>query len=158
MKHKYYGIYLKLSPQELIHYQKKNGFILYYIGVLVYKILILLKFQPKSFYNICPYFEIGENWGGLELGWFFICDKDSSDDLKCHELGHGIQNAAIGGFKMVGLCILSALRYWYRIIFKIKTPYDSWWFEGQATELGTAYLNNYLKEKKDYEINKYTNL
>ena len=154
MKNLNYDIQLKLTPIELKNLQKQKGWLLYYIGIIVYKILILLNFEPKSFYDICPYFEIGTNWGGLEMGWFFICDKNSTEELKCHELGHGIQNATIGGFKMVGLCILSALRYWYRIIFKIKTPYDSWWFEGQATKLGTAYLNNYLKEKKDYEINK----
>ena len=145
---------MNLTPAELKKLQKQKGWFLYYLGIVVYKILILLKFEPKSFYDICPYFEIGTNWGGLEMGWFFICDKNSTDELKCHELGHGIQNATIGGFKMAGLCILSALRYWYRMIFKIKTPYDSWWFEGQATELGKTYLNNYLKEKKDYEINK----
>lgn len=149
MKNFNYNNYLNLTPNDLKILQKKQGWIIYYIGKLIYSILIILKFTPKNFYNICPYFEIGNNWGGLEFGWFFICGKNSNDKLKAHELGHGIQNAAIGGFKMVGLCILSALRYWYRIIFKIKTPYDSWWFEGQATSLGTAYLKNYLKEKKD---------
>lgn len=148
MKNIDYSNYLNLSPQKLKSLQKKQGWILYYIGIIIYKILILLKFQPKSFYNICPYFEIGENWGGLELGWFFICGKNSTEKLKCHELGHGIQNAAVGGFTMVALCIASAARYWYRIIFKVNTPYDSWWFESQATELGKKYLQNYLKGEK----------
>lgn len=148
MKNFDYTDFIKMSPIELKQKQKKQGWILYYIGKIVYSILIFLKFQPKSFYNICPYFEIGNNWGGLELGWFFICGKNSSQSLKCHELGHGIQNAAVGGFKMIGLCIASAIRYWYRIIFKIKTPYNSWWFEGQATKLGEAYLKNYKKGEK----------
>ena len=154
MKNFNYNNYLNLSPLELKSLQKKQGWVIYYIGKLVYYILIVLKFIPQDFYGICPYFEIGNNWGGLEFGWFFICDKNSNDKLKAHEVGHGIQNAAIGGFKMVILCICSAFRYWYRIIFKVKTNYDSWWFENQATQLGVQYLQNIKnKEKKDYEIN-----
>lgn len=155
MKNYNYNQILNLSPENLKQLQKQKGWLLYYIGSVIYFILTLLKFQPKYFYNICPYFEIGENWGGLELGWFFICSKNSSENLKCHEVGHGIQNAAVGGIKMIVLCIGSALRYWYRTIFKINTPYDSWWFEGQATELGKKYLEiQKQEEKKDYEINK----
>jgi hypothetical protein len=43
---------------------------------------------------------------------------------------------------MLALSIGSVARYWYREIFGAKTPYDSWWFEGQATELGTKYVKN----------------
>lgn len=39
-----------------------------------------------------------------------------------------------------------ALRYWKRELFGAKTPYDSWWFEGQATELGNRYVIS-IKEK-----------
>lgn len=148
MKNFNYENIIYLTPEELYQYQKKQGWFIFYIGKIVYNLLILLNFQPKIFYDICPYFEIGKKWGGLEFGWFFICSKNSTEELKCHELGHGIQNAAIGGFTMVALCIASAVRYWYRIIFKINTPYDSWWFEGQATELGKKYLQNYLKGEK----------
>lgn len=80
------------------------------------------------------------------MGWFFICGKGESDSLKNHEVGHSIQNAAFGGLKMLGLSICSALRYWKRELFGAKTPYDSWWFEGQATELGNRYVNS-IKEK-----------
>ena len=158
MKNFNYQNIINLTPVELYQYQKRRGWPLFYIGKIIYQLLILLKFQPKTFYGICPYFEIGKNWGGLELGWFFICGKNSTEELKCHELGHGIQNAAVGGLYMLLLCIISAARYWYRIIFKIKTPYDSWWFEGQATKLGEQYLQNYKKEKKDYDIDKSRNL
>ena len=41
---------------------------------------------------------------------------------------------------MLFLSLGSVARYWYREIFGITTPYDSWWFEGQATELGTKYV------------------
>lgn len=137
--------YLKLSPQELKNKQKENGKIVYYMGCIIYFILNkIFKLQPKNFYDICPYFEIGTNWGGLECGWFFICSKKASYALKCHEVGHGIQNAYIGGFKMMFLSIGSALRYWYRIIFKInEPPYDSWWFEKTASYMGEKYVQKH---------------
>ena len=80
------------------------------------------------------------------MGWFFICSKYSSDRLKSHEVGHGIQNAAIGGLKMLALSIGSAVRYWWRNIFEAKTPYDAWWFEGQATEIGLKYVAKHKKQ------------
>ena len=138
LKYKNYTNILNKKPSELLSMQHKNGFILSFIGDIVYLILCLLGYQQKMFYDICPYFEIG--WGGLSLGWFFICCKDSSESLKCHEIGHTLQNANIGGWKMLVLSLGSVARYWYREIFGATTPYDSWWFERQATELGTKYV------------------
>lgn len=140
LKDKNYTNILNKDPSELLNMQHKNGFVLSFIGDIVYLILCLLGYQQKIFYDICPYFEIGKGWGGLSLGWFFICCKDSSESLKCHEVGHTLQNANIGGWKMLALSFGSAARYWYREIFGATTPYDSWWFEGQATELGTKYV------------------
>jgi hypothetical protein len=128
------------EPSEILKMQHKNGFVLSFIGDVVYLILCLLGYKQKMFYDICQYFEIGNGWGGLSLGWFFICCKDSSESLKCHEVGHTLQNANIGGWKMLALSLASVVRYWYREIFGATTPYDSWWFEGQATELGTKYV------------------
>lgn len=146
MKNTNYEVYLEMSPEELKALQKKNGWTMYFIGSIVYMVLIWLGFKPKSFYGICPYFEIGSNWGGLEMGWFFICSKHSSDRLKSHEVGHSVQNAAIGGLKMLALSIGSAVRYWWRNIFGAKTPYDAWWFEGQATEIGLQYVAKHKKQ------------
>lgn len=140
MKNKDYTNILNQEPSELIRLQKNNGKPLSLIGDIVYNVLSLMGYKPKDFYGICPYFEIGENWGGLSLGWFFICAKGSSESLKCHEVGHTLQNANLGGWKMLALSLGSVARYWYREIFGATTPYDSWWFEGQATELGTKYV------------------
>lgn len=140
MKNKDYTDILNQEPSELIRLQKNNGKPLSFIGNVVYSVLFLMGCKPKNFYDICQYFEIGQGWGGLSLGWFFICCKNSSDSLKCHEVGHTLQNANIGGWHMLALSLGSAARYWYREIFGAKTPYDSWWFEGQATELGTKYV------------------
>ena len=140
IKYKSYDYVLQMEPDELLQLKRKNGLVLSLIGDVVYRILSLMNYRTKVFYDICPYFEIGQNWGGLSLGWFFICSKDSPDRLKCHEVGHTLQNANIGGLHMLALSIGSVVRYWYREIFGAKTPYDSWWFEGQATELGTKYV------------------
>ncbi|MBR4043448.1 MAG: hypothetical protein IKJ10_02220 [Bacteroidaceae bacterium] len=141
---------LTLSPEELRRRQKTKGWALSFVGLIVYGILRLFRCKPKDYHGICPYFEIGKGWGGLELGWFFICCKGASEHTKMHEVGHGIQNAAVGGLRMLCLSIGSALRYWKRELFGAKTPYDSWWFEGQATDLGRKYVN-LIKENKNHE-------
>lgn len=154
MKNKDYINILNQEPSELLKLQKNNGRSLSFIGDIVYLILNVLGYKQKMFYDICPYFEIGTDWGGLSLGWFFVCCKDSSESLKCHEVGHLIQNTNIGGWKMLTLSLLSATRYWYREIFGATTSYDSWWFEGQATELGTKYVHlRKNKLKKGYDKN-----
>ena len=142
-----YTPYLKMTPAEIYKLQWTKGWALSSIGLIVYGVLCLFGQKPKNYRGICLYFEIGKNWGGLELGWFFICSKSCGDATKQHEVGHGIQNAAIGGIKMLGLCIGSAARYWWRRIFGAETPYDSWWFEGQATQLGDQYMALHGVEK-----------
>lgn len=150
MKNKDYSRILALPPDEIRKRQKSKGWALSFVGLIVYGILRLFRFKPKDYYGICPYFEIGKDWGGLELGWFFICCRNASEHTKMHEVGHGIQNATFGGLRMLCLSIGSALRYWKRELFGAKTSYDSWWFEGQATELGTKYVN-LIKEKHKNE-------
>ena len=150
MKNKDYSHILALPPDEIRKRQKSKGWALSFVGLIVYGILRLFRFKPKDYYGICPNFEIGKDWGGLELGWFFICCRNASEHTKMHEVGHGIQNAAFGGLRMLCLSIGSALRYWKRELFGAKTSYDSWWFEGQATELGTKYVN-LIKEKHKNE-------
>lgn len=146
MKNTDFTPYLSMSPTELRKRQRRQGWALSFIGLIVYGTLRLFRHKPKDYYGICKYFEIGKNWGGVEMGWFFICGEGSSERLKNHEVGHGIQNATVGGLRMLALSIGSAFRYWWRELFGAKTSYDSWWFEGQATELGNQYVNS-IKEK-----------
>ena len=148
MKDTNYDDILALSPAELRRRQFTKGWALSAVGGVVYGVLRLFGQKPKDFHGICTYFTIGKSWGGLEFGWFFICAKNANDRTKMHEVGHGIQNAKIGGLKMLGLSIGSALRYWKREIFGATTPYDSWWFEGQATELGKLYTEKTIKEEQ----------
>lgn len=132
--------YLKMAPEELLKLQKTRGWIVSFFGSIAYKIL-KLKHEPKNYRGICKYFEVdGKGWG-LEMGWYFVCTKDCSDSTKSHEVGHLIQNAAVGGLQMLFLSIGSMIRFWWRRVFKPKTGYyDDWWFESQASELGNKYV------------------
>ena len=87
----------------------------------------------------CFCFRYGRGWGGFSLGIFiFVCEEASNKPL-WHEHGHGLQNCVFGPFMPFTVSIPSALRYWYRRLKKDKTsykPYESVWFEAQATRIG----------------------
>lgn len=129
-----------ITLEQLDNTIMKKGWALSFIGTIVCFFLGLFEVMPKSYYGI-PYFEIGKKrWGGVCLGFFFITNKDSSDATKNHEVGHMVQNAVIGGLPMIWYSIGSFVRWWKRKIFGAKTPYDSWWFEGNATALGDEFI------------------
>ena len=142
-----YADVLDLTPAELKHKAITRGWALSLVGFIVYAVLRVCGQKPKDFYGVCPYFTIGRNWGGLELGWFFICGKNAGYGTQTHELGHLIQNAKFGGLRMLGLSVASAARYWKRRLFGSDTSYNAWWFEGQASQLGSDYIDN-LKRKE----------
>lgn len=147
MKNTDFTPYIIMSPIELRRYQKKQGWALSLVGLIIYGVLRLFRQNPKDYKGICQYFEIGKGWGGFSVGWFFVCCKDAGEHTKNHEVGHLIQNAAVGGLTMVAYSIGSALRYWRHTIFGSNQPYDSWFFEGDATRIGTQYVR-YIEEKK----------
>jgi hypothetical protein len=83
------------------------------IGGITALILLITGHKPKTLGpNI--YFEVGQGWGGLELGGFFLCSKDSSNHTKYHEAGHGLQNLIWGPLFPFLIMIPSAIRYWLR--------------------------------------------
>ena len=131
---------------------KTRGWIISFIGLIVYATLRLFRPKPLEYRNICKYFEIGSSRSAFSLGWFFVCGKRAGTSVKNHEVGHMIQNAQTGGIKILVLSIASVFRYWKHTIFGSKTSYDSWWFEGQATELGRKYYLEKLKEKLNKEL------
>lgn len=142
MKNKDYTQFLTMTPAEFRKRNRTKGWALSAIGFIVYAVLRLFGQKPKDYKGICPYFEIGKNWGGFSMGWFFVCCKNCGDVTKRHEVGHGVQNAAVGGLRMLGYSIGSVARYCWRRIFGAKTLYDSWFFEGDATRLGTEYVRH----------------
>ena len=122
-------------------------------GSVVALALLLTGHKPKR-WGYCWYFEIGRNWGGFEMGCFFVKDRTPSRHIMNHEHGHGIQNCYLGPFMPFVVCLPSSLRYWFRALrsrlfpqHKLK-PYDSVWFEGQATRLGTQ-LMEWLESAED---------
>ena len=87
------------------------GIIMTFIGAVAALGLIITGHKPKHM-GPTVYFEVGEGWGGMELGGFFLCSKNSSMHTKYHECGHGIQNIIWGPLMPFVVCIPSAARYW----------------------------------------------
>jgi len=123
------------------------GVITSFIGLIV--IAICACFKKVHVYHGRLYAVIGEGWGGVSLGCFFVCGLDCQRDvIMSHECGHGLQNIIFGPFAIFLVYIPSVIRYWYREYFwrnnreKYHTfpPYDAIWFEGQATRWGYQYI------------------
>ena len=121
------------------------GFPMTFIGSLIFILLQLAGIKPsKNQYGWV--FEIGEHWGGVEMGPFAIVNKNPSQHILDHEFGHSLQNCYIGPL-MPFISIASAIRYWYReYLTRVKgmkyselPDYDDIWFEGTATYLGKHY-------------------
>ena len=115
------------------------------IGAFVAIVLICAGYKPQIFHGYI-YFIVGNNWGGVNFGCFFVISKSSSLHTKQHEAGHGIQNIIFGWLMPFVVSIPSMIRYWYRE-FEIRKgqgatlpAYDSIWFEGWATKLGEKYF------------------
>ena len=89
------------------------GCIMTLIGAIAALGLIITGHKPKLL-GPTVYFEVGHNWGGLELGGFFLCDKESPMSTKYHEAGHSLQNLVLGPLMPFLVCIPSATRYWLR--------------------------------------------
>lgn len=94
------------------------GIIMTFIGCLVFLALIITGHKPYKFYDRI-YIKVSDNWGGCELGPWFICGQsDDSLHLKQHESGHGFQNIILGPLMPFVVSLPSAARYW---LFTIKT-------------------------------------
>lgn len=115
------------------------------VGLVVALVFICFNKKPKK-YGWCYCFELNTDWG-LELGIFFIAPGDSNP-TKNHEHGHAIQNIYLGPFAITCVSIPSCIRFWFRRIKKLINPsiklkpYDSIWFEGQASDSGTKFIEN----------------
>jgi hypothetical protein len=117
------------------------------LGCIAALILVLMGYRPKK-WGYCYYFELGKRWGGCDLGIFFLKDSRDSASLKSHEHGHAVQNCYLGFFMIPIVAIPSLIRSRYRdylithkkVAPKTLPPYDSIWFEGQATRLGNEIV------------------
>lgn len=123
------------------------GCLMTIIGAIIALAMLISGHKP---HHIGPnvYFVIGENWGGVNFGPFFlICNRGQSTSTLYHEPGHGLQNLIWGPLMPFVVAIPSAIRYWYRELKYYRkgeyptTDYDSIWFEGQATRWGNKVYN-----------------
>ncbi len=110
------------------------------LGGLVTCALIVGGRRPKHFGH-CLYTEVGEGWGGLEGGIFFITCRNPSERLLRHEHGHGLQNLVWGPLMLPCVTIPSAIRWHYRRHrechgLELRRPYGAIWFEREADRLG----------------------
>lgn len=124
--------------------------------------IVFLKGKPHK--NGFSYIvEIGGDWGGLEIGAVALCGSYAQKDGPCyclnwfdhtriHEFGHSLQQLIFGPLQLFLVWIPSAIRYNYRNWCDkhgkpLTTAYDDIWFEGQATDWGTAFMAWYEKDK-----------
>lgn len=84
------------------------------------------------------------------MGPVMITDDTTTKSVKNHEHGHALQNCEYGPF-MIIVSIMSVCRYWYRE-FKYHrkgltppTAYDDAWYEGEATKIGTEFIESLNK-------------
>lgn len=139
------------------------GIIMTSIGLVATAGLNLVKLIAKLFkkdlkirthINGCSLItEVGGNWGGVELGAVALCGNYSKtspswfEHTRKHEFGHAIQHLYLGPLFIFVVAIPSACRYWYQRIMQKKGKhfsadwYDSIWFEGGATRVGTKFVD-----------------
>lgn len=120
------------------------GLLMNIIGLITALFMLIIGKTPYRVGHTFMFY-FGKGWGGLTLGAVIIVAGDSSLSVLFHEYGHTVQNLIFGPFELF-IGIASAARYWYREIKRKRDParslppYDSIWFEGQATRLGKKYL------------------
>lgn len=119
------------------------GFPMTLAGIFVAVVLFVLGYEPKKWCDCC-YFEIGEHWGGFNLGPVFLIQKYTGDYLKDHEHGHAIQNCFLGPLMPIVIVLPSVIRYWYRESqtrrgIQPKTGYYDIWFERMASDFGVNH-------------------
>lgn len=126
-----------------------------FIGMVAAVALRIMGHKPKK-WGYCYYFEVGEDWGGVNLGPIFVTSQNPSEHTKNHEVGHAIQNCLLGPFMPFIVSIPSAIRYWCRrwvvdngVVNSDDLPeYDSVWYERDATKFGTEFMQWYNNNTK----------
>lgn len=116
------------------------------IGTLIFlAVLIAARVKPIKFYK--TYFlQFGDNWGGMNCVFFSFVANNMGTEYTIHtlqhEFGHSFQNALFGPFNIFLVLIPSCIRYWVQTIRqkrgKLNKDYDSIWFEGGASDGGSA--------------------
>lgn len=117
------------------------------LGALLFVVMVATKHKPQLIGNMV-FFEAGNgNWGGFNLGFVAVVNKNPNGYILTHEYGHFIQNFFFGPF-MLFIQAASAIRYWYRRFlekynkakYETLPGYNTIWFEKQADKLGAKYF------------------
>lgn len=109
------------------------------IGLIVALVLLITGHKPKK-YGYCLHFEVGDCWGGLNLGIVFLTDKTPSTHTKNHEHGHGLQNCYFGPLTPFIVVIPSAYRYWLRECDYKNMNVFSWVVFGAGALIASALI------------------
>ena len=147
------------------------GIIITISGLFV-SLFILIFMHKKAHFHKNGFswiIEIGDNWGGLELGAIALCGSYAQKDSPCyspnwyehtrrHEFGHTIQNIILGPLYIFIVGLPSVCRYWYQY-FKARKGQDlpdDWydckaWFEYTASSWGTKAINKLENKNFPYE-------
>lgn len=126
------------------------GLLMTLVGYMAAAFLIIIGYKPYGKFGYCLVFKVGDYWGGLSLGPVIITSHPHDSEIMNHEHGHAIQNCWFGPLFPFIVGIPSVIRYWYRELRyerKGKRPptlYDDIWFEGDATRIGTEFINQYF--------------
>lgn len=121
------------------------------IGCIYALIFAITNHKPKRF-GYCLYFESKKLSGGFNVGPFIFVCSSPSRSLLAHEHGHALQNCFYGPFMAVLVAMPSCVRYHYRRFVRrclkkpLKNPYDSIWFENEATVIGKALCSGFIDE------------
>ncbi len=122
------------------------GIIMTFVGAVAALFLVVTGHKPKK-HGWCYHFEVGKNWGGVNLGIVMITSANPSEHTKNHEHGHALQNCIWGPLMPFAIALPSAVRYHIRNFQqkqgkKLKS-YDSVWFEMQASIWGDKFMNSF---------------
>lgn len=119
-------------------------------GALVAAALITFGKKKPTKEGPCWCFVIGKNWGGVSLGPVMLMSPANyaAGRTVKHEFGHSLQNCLWGPLFPFVIALPSAGRYHRRETLrkkgvKLETEYDDIWFEGQATEWGNKYFDQF---------------
>lgn len=115
-------------------------------GFLMAFLFLVTGHLPKRC-GYCFLFESKRLNGGFSAGIFIFAGRGASMHLLSHEHGHGVQNCIYGPLMPLLVSIPSSTRYHFRNFKKRffkkapKTPYESVWFEKEATVIGQRYTH-----------------
>lgn len=143
------------------------GFLASFIGMIILLFSLIVgkvRIYKGRLFGVFPK-AFGSDWG-FSIGCvFFIahncfetyCEEAKYKDfdfhpiipiahLMLHESGHTLQNIIFGPLTLFIVTIPSVIRFWYRDYLtktgkKFVKPYESIWFERQATKFGLKYIN-----------------